>query len=81
MTYDDWKASGPHEDLPSVESDACDRCDEPWAWVADSGERLCEEHASAYAREEHRRDEGDDEMGAERERHAREWADSFGGWQ
>lgn len=48
MNYDAWRTSGPHDDLPSVVSEVCDRpgCREPWAWEIDAtGEKLCEAHA------------------------------------
>lgn len=55
MTYDDWKASGHHEDLPTVCEEACDLggCTARWAWETDLTHgprklRLCEHHAKQY---------------------------------
>ena len=44
-------------DGPSVESEQCDHCGEPWAWEADRDHgprrlRLCESHADAWLRGE-----------------------------
>lgn len=49
--YDDWKTSGPHDDMPSVERTACDLCSEPIAWESEDGDRLCEEHGMEYLRD------------------------------
>lgn len=45
----------PTDDLPSVDSEQCDCCSEPWAWEADRpygprNLRLCERHADDYMR-------------------------------
>lgn len=76
MAYDAWKTSGPHDECPSHESEQCNRCREPWAWLSDDDERLCEEHADEYLRAEHRRAEGDEIADEERGELAADWSEA-----
>lgn len=80
MSFDAWKTASPTDCMPSTDAEQCDRCREPYAWVTDAGERLCETHCDAVTlepRDEHRRDEGDEAMGEERAERIRDWYDNF----
>lgn len=74
-SFDDWKTSAPSDDMDTERSEQCDKCREPWAWVSDDDEYLCEAHADSYLRDEHLRDEGDDALAEERAERHREWAE------
>jgi len=79
--YDAWRARGPHEDSPSVESELCDVacCAASWSAVAD-GYRLCERHYDDAPRTVTRLDEGEDENARDRDDERRRYDLGPGWW-